>query len=262
MWQHKLEQSRMVVDEMLDTFPTEKIIIAWSAGKDSTLTLKLILDACHARELKPPVALDIDQQDALPELETFRDDLIRQWNIDLLMVRNADVLDRVQQLGDEIQVNALNAANQAALIELGYTEPTLRFQPDTPACNLLLKTLPINEAIVSRDATVLVTGIRWDEHVARSNETYFSPRAKPPHTRVHPILHLTERDIWDITFELNLPYCSLYQQGYRSLSTRSASKPSASIPAWEQDLEHTQERDGRNPEKEKVMEQLRTLGYM
>jgi phosphoadenosine phosphosulfate reductase len=258
----RLDQARLVVDEALDTYPTDKVMIAWSAGKDSTLVLKLVLDACRARQLKPPVALDIDQKDALPELESFRDRLVREWGVELLMIRNTDVLDRVNAIGDEVRVDMLNATNQATLKALGFHESNLRFQPDSPACNLLLKIQPLHEAIVKHDIRALFTGIRWDEHPARSQETYFSPRENPPHTRVHPLLHLTERDIWDITFALQLPFCPLYIQGFRSLSTRSASKPSTDVPAWEQDLEHTGERDGRSPEKEKMMEQLRELGYM
>ena len=33
-------------------------------------------------------------------------------------------------------------------------------------------------------------------------------------------------------------------------------------PAWEQDLEHTEERAGRRQDKEKTMARLRQLGYM
>ena len=34
------------------------------------------------------------------------------------------------------------------------------------------------------------------------------------------------------------------------------------VPAWEQDLENTGERDGRRQDKELAMEKLRKLGYM
>jgi len=260
--QQKVDQARLVLEEMLETYPPEKIMIAWSAGKDSTLALYLLLELCRERGLRPPRVLDIDQKDALPELEVFRDRLVHDWRLDLVIVRNNDFLDQVVQIGDQVQVADLSPINQAALSALEFKEPQLRWVPDSPACNMLLKTLPILNALRDQQVQALITGIRWDEHVARSQETYFSPRNDPPHVRVHPILHLTERDIWDVTFGLGIPHCSLYQQGYRSLSTRSASKPSAAMPAWEQDLENSDERQGRNPEKEKMMEQLRALGYM
>jgi len=260
--QQKLDQTRFVLEEMLDSYPLERTILAWSAGKDSTLVLYVLVELCRERGLRPPRVLDIDQKDAIPELELFRDQLVRDWNLDLLIVRNSDVLDKVNTTGDQVPVADLNPANQAALTALGFQEPFLHWVPDSPACNMLLKTLPILDALRDYEIQTLITGIRWDEHIARSQETFFSPRDNPAHMRVHPILHLTERDIWNATLGLGIPFCSLYYQGYRSLSTRSASKPSADIPAWEQDLENSNERQERNPEKEKMMEQLRALGYM
>jgi len=85
----------------------------------------------------------------------------------------------------------------------------------------------------------------------------------PEHTRVQPILHFTERDIWNNIKLHNIPYCPLYEIGYRSLGARTTSNPGAvGVPAWEQDLEHTPERAGRRQDKEKSMDRLRKLGYM
>ena len=61
----------------------------------------------------------------------------------------------------------------------------------------------------------------------------------------------------------HLPYCSLYEIGYRSLGARTSSNVGeAGVPAWKQDLENTTERAGRRQDKEKAMERLRKLGYM
>ena len=57
---HKIEQTKMVLEEMLDTYPAENILLAWSAGKDSTLVLALLLEICQARGITMPRALDID----------------------------------------------------------------------------------------------------------------------------------------------------------------------------------------------------------
>jgi phosphoadenosine phosphosulfate reductase len=84
----------------------------------------------------------------------------------------------------------------------------------------------------------------------------------PAHTRYRPILHFTERDIWDATHHFEIPYCPLYEQGYRSLGAKTTSTKTCDIPAWEQDLENTVERAGRRQDKEAAMERLRKLGYM
>jgi len=258
----KLDQARFVLEEMLERFPLERTMLAWSAGKDSTLVLYLLVELCRKRGLRPPRVMDIDEKDPIPELVSFRDRLVRDWKLDHLTVRNSDLLDRLDRIGDEVRMADLNPENQAALTALGAKEASLRWVPDSPACSLLLKTLPLRNALRDHEIQALITGIRWDEHAARSQETFFSPRDNPPHTRVQPILHFTERDIWNATLGLGIPHCALYSQGYRSLSTRSSSKRAADIPAWEQHLEDGNERGERNQEKEKMMEQLRAMGYM
>lgn len=258
----KLAQAELVVEEAFDTCPPEAMLVAWSAGKDSTLVLKLVLDVCKSKGVSPPIALDIDQKDQFEELEEFRGRLAREWDVELLIVRNDDVLKQVQRQGDPVHVERLNDRNRAELARIGFSDATFPWASESPACNQLLKTVPVNEAIENRGIRIVFTGIRWDEHPARENETYFSPRENPPHTRAHPLLHFTERDVWDATLALGIPHCSLYNRGYRSLGTRSGTQKPSDIPAWQQDLEHTKERTGRSAEKEKMMEQLREWGYI
>lgn len=258
----KIDQARIVVEDAFDRFSADRSLIAWSAGKDSTLLLRLVLDVCRSRGLRPPVALDIDQRDQFDELTAFRDRLAGEWEVELLIVRNGDFLDRVESIGDRISVDVLDNANRTALAAISYGEATVAWDPESAVCNQLLKTLPINQAIADRGIEAMFTGIRWDEHHARTTETYFSPRLTPQHMRVHPLLHFSERDIWDATFALDIPYSELYQQGYRSIGTRSGTIRPAAIPAWEQDLDQTSERGGRSLEKERMMEQLRAWGYI
>lgn len=85
----------------------------------------------------------------------------------------------------------------------------------------------------------------------------------PEHTRIRPILHFTEKDLWDTYAAFKIPYCVLYERGYRSLGAKTTSHISIEgVPAWEQDLENTEERAGRRQDKEKAMERMRKLGYM
>jgi phosphoadenosine phosphosulfate reductase len=200
--------------------------------------------------------------DQFPEMAALRSLLIDSWGVDILTVRNDDVLNQATGIGDLIQVARLSEVNRAALRDIGHTEASFPWISDSPVCNHLLKTLPLNAAVKQYDIAMLLTGIRWDEHSSRTDETYFSARNNPPHMRGQPILHMTERDIWDITFALGIPYCSLYNEGYRSLGTKSATTRPATIPAWKQALESTTERGGRSEEKEKMMAQLRAWGYM
>jgi phosphoadenosine phosphosulfate reductase len=260
--QQKLDQARLVVEDALITFAIDKSIIAWSAGKDSTLVLKLVIDWCREHAISPPKVLDIDQGDSFEEMLTFRAYIAREWALDLIVVRNDDFLDKVSHIGDVVDIAELSSENQNALDAIGYHKHTLEWKPADPTCNFLMKTVPVLDYLTRNNIGAMFTGIRWDEHPARESETFFSLRENPSHTRVHPILHFTERDVWDITFYLGMPYSPLYAAGYRSIDTRSATNRLSQVPAWEQDLEHSSERGGRSVEKEKMMEQLRALGYM
>jgi phosphoadenosine phosphosulfate reductase len=120
----------------------------------------------------------------------------------------------------------------------------------------------MNVFIEDNQVRALSTAIRWDEQEARTKEDYFSPRTDPDHMRIHPILHFTERDVWDCIHQNDIPFCSLYNQGYRSLGAKGSTLKNSDIPAWKQDLENTVERSGRGRDKEKIMQQLRNLGYM
>lgn len=251
-----------MVEEAFDTFPPESMVIAWSGGKDSTLLLTLILEACRVRSLTPPRVLDIDQGDAFDEIIDFRTRLVQNWKLDLVIVRNDDFLDKAGKIGDSIPVNILNDSNREALREVGHSTDTIKWDPSAPVCSYLMKAVPVREWQRRNHNQAMFTGIRWDEHSARSNEAYFSQRENPTHMRIHPLLHLTERDIWDVTFALDIPYNALYKQGFRSIDTRSGTRKISNLPAWQQCLNDTHERAGRDEEKERMMEQLRALGYM
>jgi len=84
----------------------------------------------------------------------------------------------------------------------------------------------------------------------------------PEHTRIRPILQFTEKDLWDTYAAFDIPYCTLYEEGYRSLGAKTTTVKASDIPAWNQDLENTEERGGRRQDKEKAMERMRKLGYM
>ena len=218
--QHKINQAKFVIEDAIATYPSNKSLIAWSAGKDSTLMLRLILDVCLDNNVQPPAVMDIDQKDAFEELIVFRNDLVKKWELDLVIVRNNEVLDKLVHIGDSIDVSSLDEINRNALADTNHNQPYVTWIPDSPTCNHLLKTIPINQAIENFDIQAMYTGIRWDEHPSRAQETYFSERKSPDHVRIHPLLHFSEGDIWDATFALEIPFCDLYYKGYRSLGTK------------------------------------------
>ena len=215
--EEKEKESRKLLKEAIEKFGMEKVAVAWSGGKDSTTVLHLIRQ--EFKKVIIPVVF-IDTSVKFKEIYSFRDKLAKEWNLNLIIVKNEEALK------------------------------TIKIAQNKEECCYLLKTIPLREAITSHGWQALITAVRWDEQEARKNETYFSRRETPPHTRIHPILHFRELDIWAYIRKYDIPYCELYHKGYRSLGCAPCTKIGGEA-----------ERAGRDKNKEEIMQRLRGMGY-
>jgi phosphoadenosine phosphosulfate reductase len=258
----KAEKSKSVIKGAIEKFGINNIAIAITGGKDSTTNLWLFRQACMEMGIKIPMCMFIDEGDVFDEIREFVAHIQKLWSLEIAFLKNEDVSSKAIGIGDMVKISSLNESNQTALKEMGLADPEFPFVPDSTVCNHLMKTVPMREFILKNGIAAISTAIRWDEQEARKEEGYLSSRTNPEHTRIHPILHFRERDIWIAVFKYDIPYNKLYKLGYRSLGARCATGRASDIPAWMQDLENTPERVGRGQDKEQVMEQLRALGYM
>lgn len=258
----KIVQAKKIIKESLERFSPHKLLLAWTGGKDSTTMLWLYRQACKEINHPLPKAMFIDEGHVFEEILELVDRVKKQWDVELVVVKNSDVSDKAKYVGDIIRVADLNERNRREVERLGYEEDSFSFEPESYVGNHLMKTVAMNIFLEENGVKALCTAIRWDEQEARIEEDYFSLRKNPDHTRIHPILHFKERDIWDAIHTYNIPFCSLYYNGYRSLGAKGSTLKTSDIPAWEQDLENTPERAGRGQDKEEIMDQLRSLGYM
>ncbi len=215
----KVKKSQAVLKDALERF-SGHIALAWTGGKDSTTTLHLLKELCNG-EVPIPV-LNIDTSVKFKEIYEFRDRVAQDWGLNLIIERNEEAIK-------EIDIAA-----------------------DKGECCFRLKAEVIARAITKYGWQALITGMRWDEHPDRAKDEYFLPVETPPHYRVQPILHFSELDIWSYIKSRNVPYCSLYQRGYRSLGCEPCTK--TGIPG-------RSERAGRDQNKEEIMKRLRAMGY-
>ncbi len=258
----KIKHAKKIIKDLYHKFGRDDFYIAWTGGKDSTTLMWLFREVCNELGQSMPKAMFIDEGHVFEEILKLVEDVKTQWNIEVSVVKNTDVSDKAKTIGDMIQVADLNARNRHEIEKLGFSASSFPFEPESYVGNHLMKTVAMNLFLETNGTKALVTAIRWDEQEARIEEEHFSLRTDPDHTRVHPILHFKERDIWNTIHTHHIPFCSLYYQGYRSLGAKGSTVKSSDIPAWEQDLENTPERAGRGQEKEEIMNQLRSLGYM
>lgn len=236
----------------------------WSIGKDSTAMLWLVRKAFFGRVPFPVILLDTGME--LDEVYAFRDQLIKDWDLDCI---NHDCPP------EEEMDQTLPPATRSAMRK-------------TEGLKTLLK---------DHEFKGLILGIRRDEQGLRAKERVFSPRSldgswdfkdQPPefwdqyktefpegaHLRIHPILQWTELDIWRYTQRENIPCCDLYfarnGKRYRSLGEKNITFPVDSTASnieeiiAELETTNTSERDGRamDKETEDSFEKLRARGYM
>ncbi|HUT36213.1 MAG TPA: sulfate adenylyltransferase subunit CysD [Planctomycetota bacterium] len=258
-------QSVHVIREAYVRF--RRLGVLWSVGKDSTTLLWLCRKAFLGHVPLPVIHIDTGYK--FLEMYSFRDRLAREWGLNLVV--------------------ASNEAARAAGVGPGKGSKL--------ACCTALKTDALKVALRDLGLDAILLGIRRDEHGIRAKERYFSPRDsgfkwdyqnqpaelwdqyasradEGRHLRIHPLLHMTELDVWRYVRREGLPINPLYfarnGKRYRSLGCVTCCQPVESVAANVDEIieelrtSNVSERSGRAQDKEDAytMQKLRALGYM
>lgn len=251
------EKSLYVLREAQARF--KNLSALWSTGKDSTVLVALARKAFFGKVPFP--LIHIDNGIDFPETYEFRERLAKEWSLDVIVVRS--------EIKDDLSGVRCCGSN---------------------------KTDALKKLLDNRGFDGLFVSIRRDEHGIRGKERYFSPRDKEfrwdyqnqspeiwdfisqeenaSHTRIHPLLHWTELDMWLYIKQERMPVNSLYfardGKRYRSLGctqcTVGVDSDATTVDEIIEELKTTttSERAGRmqDKEQENVMQRLRALGYM
>ena len=269
------------------------VCMLWSIGKDSTVLLHLARKAFFGHVPFPLVHVDTSFK--VPEMIAYRDRLVLELGLNLVVGRNADAIAAKRTFPDgatdritccrELKAEALKHALSGQWPRLRMDHHRRELVPDE-----------------SREPyTGVIVGVRADEEGSRSKERYFSPRDvendwdvddQPPelwryfktdfepgtHVRVHPLLDWTELNIWEYIERESIPVTDLYfDQGagvrYRSLGcmpcTTSVRSEAKNVHDIVEELRggafaNIAERSGRAQDKDDGggLESLRREGYM
>lgn len=214
----KIDLSMARMRRMLELYGPDTTV-GWTGGKDSTAVLYLWRMVLAETAPGTPVrALNLDTGCKFPEVLRFRDRLAGEWNIDLHIVRSGIELHKYPLAADPV------------------------------TCCRDLKISPLAAAIAELKIPALLTGVRADENPQRHHRHWLEEHTG--HVRAMPILEWSELDIWTFQVRHSIPWCGLYDQGFRSLGCVPCTSRSG----------HG-ERSGRDGRKERQMEQLHSLGY-
>ena len=193
----------------------ERPVFLYSAGKDSSVLLRLIRKAFYPCRIPFPL-LHVDTGYKFPEMYEFRDRTARELEADLIVYRN----------------------------EKEIAKRTNPFDLGPSGCCQLLKTKALLNALGEGAYDAAIGGARREEEKSRAKERVFSfrdrfgqwdPRRQRPELwniyngrispaesiRVFPLSNWTEVDIWSYIAQENIPIVELYFAAKRRVVERA-----------------------------------------
>ncbi|AEJ61938.1 phosphoadenosine phosphosulfate reductase [Spirochaeta thermophila DSM 6578] len=284
-------QAIYVLREAYRSFPS--LCMLWSIGKDSTVLLHLARKAFFGHVPFPLVHIDTGFK--IPEMIAYRDRLVREWHLDMIVGQNREALRERRTYPD----GACSRIECCRLLKSEALKHTIA--GDWPRWRFDHEKGRYEEDANPAPFTGVIVGVRADEEGTRSKERVFSPRSaegswnigdQPPelwnyyntdfapgtHVRIHPILECTELDIWEYIRRERIPVVSLYfdrgeGRRYRSPGCAPCTSPILSRARTVDEiveelssgaLKGVAERSGREQDKEDggTLETLRREGYM
>ncbi|HET8838029.1 MAG TPA: sulfate adenylyltransferase subunit CysD [Flavobacteriaceae bacterium] len=219
-------------------------VILFSGGKDSILVAHLAKKAFYPSKIPFPL-MHVDTGHNFPETMQFRDDLVKEFGVELLV-------GSVQKSIDEGRVTEEKGKN---------------------ATRNALQITTLLDAIESNKVDCAIGGGRRDEEKARAKERFFShrddfgqwdPKNQRPelwnllngkyfegeHFRAFPISNFTEMDVWNYLKKENISIPSLYFAHEREVVRRNGS--------WIPNSEFLKLEDGEEVVTKRI--RFRTLG--
>ena len=192
----------------------ENPVLLFSGGKDSAVLLHLALMAFAPARLPFPV-MHVDTGHNFPEVIEYRDRLVQDWNVRLVIASVQESIDKgrvVEDLGPRASRNRLQSVTLLdALAEHGFDAAFGGGRRDEDKARA-------KERILSfRDRQG-----RWDPRAQRPEPwALLNPRIrKGEHLRAFPLSNWTELDIWQYIARHDVPLPSIYFSHTRTVVER------------------------------------------
>lgn len=214
----------------------EKPVLLFSGGKDSITLVRLAQKAFHPAKIPFPL-MHIDTGHNFPETIEFRDKLVKELGLELIVRNVQDSIDKGKVKEESGKYSSRNT----------------------------LQTTTLLDAIEEFKFDACIGGARRDEEKARAKERIFSVRddfgqwdeknQRPElfdmlngniehgqNVRVFPISNWTELDVWSYIEREDLEIPSIYFSHKRQTFLRDGMIWTASEHVYREDYEHIEER--------------------
>lgn len=275
-------KSIYILREVKNRFKNPAIL--WSMGKDSTTLLHLCKQAFFGKI--PFKIIHIDTGYKFKEIYEFRDKYVKDLDFEVIIARNTDA-DKLGIIPDNGKFECCNARKTEALKKV-----VKEHKIDALLLGIRRDEHGIRDKeryFSPRDKEFRWNYIKEKNKQSEGDSPFISMQdaefdgwnifatdfsEETDHVRVHPLLHWSEKDIWEYILKENIPTISLYlaknKKRYRSIGCECCCNPvrsdANSINLIIDELKTTKvlERSGRDQDKENEynMQKLRSLGYM
>jgi phosphoadenosine phosphosulfate reductase len=213
--QQKLALSKKIIIRVSKE-SQNRICISCSFAKECVVLLDLIREVYN--DVVFPVIF-IDHKQHFPEVYTFKDELTKQWNLEVHAIPSEKDYDDVKT--------------------------------DKNNCCYWLKIKPLVRIMQQDNYEACLMPENFHENCIELVNPRESTLAR---NFIYPLRHWVDSDIWRYIRTKTLPYCSLYDKGFKQFSCKPCSQPIFSPE------EHTS-RENKKNDNEEMIERLRKLGY-
>ncbi|KAK2614086.1 hypothetical protein N8I77_000944 [Diaporthe amygdali] len=252
--QSRVREAQSVIDDALERYSIEELSLSYNGGKDCLVLLVLIL-ACLPRHFEPPPPPP-PYYSIPPGAGTTTNGLTSQIPTNTPAAPTPVRSPTPHPFPSTLQSVYIVAPDPFAEVDAFVEHSAAAYHLD-----LCRYALPMRAALDAylrdrpRLRAVFVGTRRTDPHGAAL--THFDPTDGdwPAFVRVHPVIDWHYAEIWAFLRHLDIPYISLYDQGYTSLGGTKDTHPNPLLkrqaegegfrPAYEL-VEDDEERLGRD----------------
>lgn len=216
-----VKEALEVIDDALDSFGQDHLALSFNGGKDCTVLLHLLAAALGRRDAtpKPLSAVYIPVASPFDQLETFVDEIAKAYNLELFHCPLPDQSD-AQLPVETVTVPATPMPLASSSSTNGGSYMNARQGPKKAKGGEGMKrALEIYKERFPHVEAIFIGTRRGDPHGARLAFRNPTDPGWPEFERINPIINWTYTQVWSYLRKLDVPYCSLYDEGYTSLGS-------------------------------------------